>query len=157
MRYNRHDLNYLEGDRMGANEISMETKVKLKGVTNRPFLMALKELSNMELWGRASFVVSDINSKVESYLEEYDSSRVKALKKYVKLDEKGEIVRDEKGNVIWNEPTSEATFIAELNDLLEQEVDLVKVSFEALIKTQKDDFKIKSSILTALRDIIYKS
>lgn len=59
----------------------------------------LRKLAGQPLKGRTAFQVSKILKKLEEELNLFNSTRVELIKKYSKVDENGEIIQDENGNV----------------------------------------------------------
>lgn len=83
----------------------------------------LQKLSNTGLRAKLAWQVSRLLKAVDKEVQEFNEARMELIKKYGEKDESGELITDEKGNCKIA-TTSTDTFTAELNELVESEIEI---------------------------------
>lgn len=127
-------------------------KIKIKSLMAQGFMPALSNLSSQDLPMKSSYWIGKSINKINSHIKDYDAARTKSLKKYAELDENGEIITTEGDQVKFKSDDTKAAFTKELEELQDQEVDVIKVSSEAILVAEA---KIKPWVFSALDEIIY--
>jgi len=133
--------------------ITKKENMKLGSMANPEFMTALSKLSNMNIEAKTGYWVGKSLTKIKSHLKDYDETRVTALKKYCELDEKKELVVDENGGVKFKDDEAQEAFGKEIGELLLQEVEVLKVSSEAIFKDVKDP--VTPAMLSSLDELLY--
>lgn len=124
----------------------------LGALTHPQFIRALEKLAEKDLPAKSGYWLGRSIAKINSHFKEYEVVRVKALKKYVKLDSKGNFeVGANVGQVIFLDDAAEAAWAKELEELRAQEVDVMKISFDSL----GDKFEIDGGTVASLDEYLY--
>lgn len=94
---------------------------------NKDFEWSLVQLlQNKSISSKASYWIAKIHKKFVSEAKLYDEVRIKALKKYATLDEKGDFAPNatEPGKAMFENEEKVAAWNKEYKELLEQEINL---------------------------------
>jgi hypothetical protein len=127
--------------------------VKLSVVMNPNFWNGLSIVNNNDdLPAKSTYWFGKAFNKISSLSEQFDKTRQKVILKYAELDAAGKPVVTEGNQVKFKDDAALAAFAKEISDLLEQEVEILKISKDALLKT---DVKIKGSVLAAIDEMLF--
>lgn len=123
--------------------------MKLSKIIDPRFMPALRKLLPETLPLKTAFKLKGIVKKVDEAIENYEDLRKVALKKYAILDEKGELVVDDKGNAQFEDGQLQK-FVKELEGLVNVEIDFPKVKLEDL----GDELRLSVDEVMVLEDLI---
>ena len=97
-----------------------------------------------------AFQLKKIANTVDNELQLYETTRQAALLKFCELNSDGELDTDDKGVVKFKSDDDQKQFGEELKELLDQDIDLGKVSATALDKVElsANDLMMLSDLIT---------
>jgi hypothetical protein len=127
-------------------------KVKLSLITTPQVVTALSELSKIKLKAKISIHVSKALVQVQNQINDYEKVRVETLKKYANLNEANELIENEQGMVTFKDAEAAKAYNKEVSELLDQEVDVVKLSDKLL---DDESAEIESWVLVAINPLFY--
>lgn len=96
-------------------------KVQLKDLLNST--EALQKLSRQNLKARLAFQVARMLKAAEKEITDFNEVRTNLIKKYSEVDENGELIPDENGNIKISKENISA-FNNEFNDLISSEIEI---------------------------------
>lgn len=111
---------------------------------------ALQKLAGADLKAKLAWQVARLLKAAEAELQSFNETRMTLIKKYGEKDTEGELITDEKGNCKIP-PEDINTFTAELNELLntEVEINVNKISINDL-----ENMSFTPSEMTLLEEFI---
>jgi len=125
-------------------------KVRLDDIVTDNFILSLSSFADSELHATHNYWVGKAVAKVNSAIKQYDATRLATLKKYSQLKENGEIKFDERNQAIYKSEGDRDKFQAELRDLRQQEIEVLKISEEVARKS-----KAKAIHIAGIDAILY--
>lgn len=125
--------------------------MKLSQLMNPQFKATFNKLMTAKLPAAGLWKVKRIGKWIDKESKTLDESRIDILKKYAKLDDNGELVVDDKGQVEWKEEGSFEGFQKEFNDFLINTDLEVKAKFHF---EEIDKAELTAVDLIALDDLI---
>lgn len=123
--------------------------MKLKDVVNPEFIKAINKIGTTNVPILTAYRVMTVSSKLEQERQKFDELRRALVNKYAPKDETGEIKKDDKGQYSVD-PEQIESFLKEINELLEVDVETAKIKLSAL----GDKLEITALELQALGDLI---
>ena len=136
--------------------ITKKGKIKLGTLADMNFAVSLGKMTNYEFSATVGYWLGKAASKINSAAKEYDATRIKALKKYAKLNPKTKEMELEEGKAIFIEDDAKEKFNAELKELHEQMVDCLLISSEEILNdAQKEKLKIPGSVWAGIEEILF--
>ena len=96
-------------------------KVQLKDLLNST--EALQKLSRQNLKARLAFQVARMLKAAEKEITDFNEVRTNLIKKYSEVDENGELIPDENGNIKISKENINV-FNNEFNDLISSEIEI---------------------------------
>lgn len=105
--------------------------MKFEVFAHPAFIETLSKIFNANLPVKVAYRLGKIQKLLAEESERYEELRVKLVKKYAKVDEDGEFIANELGNVQIDE-TKFDEFSKEMQELLNIEIDTPKISIDDL-------------------------
>jgi hypothetical protein len=133
--------------------MTKKENVKLSEIVKPNVLSALEKLSEVGIKAKAAIHVSKALVQLQNQVTEYDKVRIEALKKYVNLDDNGKIIETPEVGVRFKSAEDKTLFAKELEELLAQEVEVIKLSQKLF---EDEDVKIESWVFVALSPFLYE-
>jgi len=122
--------------------------MKLARLLDDNLHLALAKLNAQTLPLKTAFALKGIQKKMQEELVKYEECRKEALQKYGKKDEAGNLVLGENNSVTFDDE-QRMEFIKELNELVNIEIEVGKISVDAL-----GDAKISVEELMSLDGLV---
>ena len=132
-------------------EIKKDATIKFSAITAPHFQMAIQKMSQVELPMRTAYWLKRSIDKISKHLEDFEKLRIERLKKFAKLDDKGELVTID-GKADFKSLEDNEAFEKEIAELREQEIDVIKLSAEMITDC---DAKVETSVLVSLDAILF--
>lgn len=124
--------------------------MKLARLIDPEFQKALVALTKQQLPLKAAYKLRNVVKKVEQEFSTYEELRKGALDKYGKKKEDGSLETNEANNVIFSSKEEMISFIKELGDLTNEEVEIPTISVDEL----GEGVKISAEEITNLEGLL---
>jgi hypothetical protein len=110
----------------------LEVNMKLAQLSNPLFHSAMEKLAKEPLPIRVAFRLKGIIKKVNEEFAKYEQTRMDALKRNAQKREDGSLELDEQGNAKFLAPENLQSFVKDLAELSNEEVQLLNIKISEL-------------------------
>lgn len=124
-------------------------KLQLRDVLDNNFKLALNKLSEAEIPAMAAWNIAQIIKKTREQSLLFQKVRLDTIKKYAELNEKGQPVIDENGQIQFKSDQGKESVTNELEPILDQEIEVPQLKMSML-----SDVKVEARVLVLLAKII---
>lgn len=106
--------------------------MKIASVLDDRFKTGMAKLASANIPMKSAFKLKGILNTINAELSKYNEVRLEAMKKYVKITEKGDMETDDKGNAIFKSEDDKLAFVKEHFDLISVDFEVKKIKLDEL-------------------------